>query len=123
METPDDVREAKIHSISLQRPRGKRRSSAQKAAPAPPPLTTRITATLKSTLDLVLTPPTQSLYALVGISSFTVKATGRSWRALVEEGAEVTSQITGWAGEVVRRATSPFAGRAKQTPQSGSADA
>ena len=107
METQDEVREVKVHAISLNRPKRRKRT-----APTPPPperLVSRVFGGLRGGMFAALEPPQQSWLALLGLSSLAIKSTEQVWHALVSEGADVQAQIGRRVAAVARRAGAPFA--------------
>lgn len=91
METQDEVREVKVHAISLRRPRSRKRGSAASAVSAGP--TSRVVGTAWGMLSQVTEPPRQSWLAMLGLSSFVVKNTTSAWKALVQEGTSVETAL------------------------------
>ena len=88
MESPDELREVKIHAISLTRPRAKRRGPAAKGASAGTG-TARIWAIAGPALDA----PHQGARAVLGLSSLAVKASRSTWATLVAEGSRVEASL------------------------------
>jgi hypothetical protein len=99
MESPDELREVKIHAISLSRPRAKRRAPTAKGASAGT-ATARIWAIAGPALEV----PHQGARAVLGLSSLAVKASRSTWEALVAEGGRVEAalrrRLTAVAGSI-----------------------
>jgi len=88
MEPQDDLREVKIHAISLSRPRTRRRPQTAKGG------TAGITpARLWAIAAPALAAPHQGVRALLGLSSFAVKASRSTWEQLVAEGTRVEAGL------------------------------
>ena len=88
MEPQDDLREVKIHAISLSRPRSKRRAQTTKGGT---PGTT--TAKLWAIAAPALGAPHQGVRAFLGLSSLAVKASRSTWETLVAEGSRVEATL------------------------------
>jgi hypothetical protein len=97
----DEVREVKVHAISLSRPRSRKRTPVDQ-----PPSMNWVSGVLGSFgggMSRVLESAQQSWLALLGISSLAIKNTGQAWQALVSEGADVQAHLGRRITDVVRR--------------------
>jgi hypothetical protein len=103
MEPQDELREVKIHAISLSRPRAKRRAPAPRSGAT---ATTRIWAIAAPALGA----PHQGARALLGLSSFAVKASRSTWDTLVAEGARVEAAFRRRVASVVGAISLPTLG-------------
>jgi hypothetical protein len=88
MESQDELREVKIHAISLSRQRGRRRTQATKGGTAVA-ATAKIWAIAAPALDA----PRQGVRAFLGLSSLAVKASRSTWETLVAEGTRVETAL------------------------------
>ena len=97
----DEVREVKVHAISLSRPRNKKRTTVDQ-----PPSTSwvlEVLGSFRGGIFRVLESAQQSWLVLLGISSLAIKNTEQAWRALVSEGADVQAQLGHRLSDVARR--------------------
>ncbi len=105
MEPQDELREVKIHAISLSRPRGKRRGPAAKSG-----YTGTATARIWAIAAPALDAPHQSARAVLGLSSLAVKASRSTWETLVAEGSRVEAALRRRIASVVGSISLPTLG-------------
>jgi hypothetical protein len=87
MEPQDDLREVKIHAISLSRPR-RRRAQAPKGGTA-----RAATAKVWAIAAPALSAPHHGVLALLGLSSLAIKTSRSTWGTLVAEGSRVEATL------------------------------
>jgi len=121
MEPQDELREVKVHAISLRRPRGKKRTAHP--LPQRASLTSRMLGSLQGGVAWALEPPQQSWLALLGFSSLAIKSSGHAWRRLVSEGADVQAQVSSRMAKAWKRVAGPLGKPHKLARDHGPAEA
>jgi hypothetical protein len=105
MELQDELREVKIHAISLSRPKGRRRAAATRGGGAE-----SATARVWAIAAPALAAPHQGARALLGLSSLAVKASRSTWDTLVAEGTRVEAALRRRIASVVGSLSLPTLG-------------
>lgn len=111
-DTQDQIREVKVHSISLNRPRAKKRTAANR----PPSVSwaSWVLGSVRTGVSRILEPPQKSWLAFLGLSSLAMKSTGQAWDALVSEGADVQADLGRRINDVARRVGSSVGRKEKE---------
>jgi hypothetical protein len=104
------VREVKVRTIPLQRPRRRRAGTESRASSS-----SRLLRGMETGVRGALAPFRDTSLAMLGLTALLARGTGRAWRALVTEGASVQADLTAGLQRALRRL--PLPGRGQEAGQ------